>query len=192
MRLGKSRYLPWYSKYSLSHMPTTAWMASCHCSRLASRSTPNAICSIGVDRPVPHSTRPLGEDVGGGHLLGDAHGRGERVGHQRDAEAEADVLGALRERADDHLGRRRVRAALAEVVLDVPGGVEAELVGQLDLLERLPVGLPARPAAGRRGAAPARASGRRSRRAGRASRATPRLLSRKSFAIANVRSRLQT
>jgi len=32
--------------------------ASCHCSRLFSRSTPNAICSIGVERPVPHSTRP--------------------------------------------------------------------------------------------------------------------------------------
>jgi hypothetical protein len=32
-----------------------------------------------------------------------------------------------------------VRAAFAEVVLDVPRGVEPERVGQLDLLERLPV-----------------------------------------------------
>ena len=38
-------------------------------------------------------------------------------------------------------GVGRVRAALAEVVLDVPGRVEAELVGELDLLERLVVGL---------------------------------------------------
>ena len=59
MRRGKSRYLPWNSKYSDSHMPTTASIASCHWSRLFSRSTPNAICSIGVDRPVPHSTRPF-------------------------------------------------------------------------------------------------------------------------------------
>jgi hypothetical protein len=58
MRRGKSRYLPWNSKYSLSHMPTTAWIASWAISLDASRSTPNAVCSIGVDRPVPHSTRP--------------------------------------------------------------------------------------------------------------------------------------
>ena len=45
-----------------------------------------------------------------------------------------------RQRAEDDLGRRRVRAALAEVVLDQPDRVEAELVGELDLLERLLVG----------------------------------------------------
>ena len=84
---------------------------------------------------------PAREHVGGGNLLRDAHRRGERVGHQRHAEPEADLLGDLRQRADDHLGRGRVRATLAEVVLDVPGGVEPELVGQLDLLERLPIGL---------------------------------------------------
>ena len=82
-----------------------------------------------------------GQDVGRRHLLGHAHRRGERVRHERDAEPEADLLGALRERADDDLGRGRVRSPLAEVVLDVPCGVEAQLVGELDLLERLLVGL---------------------------------------------------
>ena len=38
MRRGKSRYLPWNSKYSSSHMRTTASIASCHWSRLSSRS----------------------------------------------------------------------------------------------------------------------------------------------------------
>ena len=33
-------------------------MASAHSARLASRSTWNAVCSIGVERPVPHSMRP--------------------------------------------------------------------------------------------------------------------------------------
>src|SRR5205085_8155208 len=40
-----------------------------------------------------------------------------------------------------HFGRRAVRAALAEVVLDVPRGVEPELVGELDLLDRLVIRL---------------------------------------------------
>jgi hypothetical protein len=59
------------------------------------------------------------------------------VGHERDAESEANVLGGPRERADDHLGGGRVGAPLAEVVLDVPAGVEPELVGEQDLLEGL-------------------------------------------------------
>ena len=83
------------------------------------------------------------------------------------------LLGDLRQRADHHLGRRAVRAALAEVVLDVPGGVEAELVGQLDLLDAPPGRPAARPPAGRRGAAPATAWARRSRTAGRASWSPP-------------------
>jgi hypothetical protein len=39
-------------------MPTIASMPSFHCSRDSAGSTPKAICSMGVDRPVPHSTRP--------------------------------------------------------------------------------------------------------------------------------------
>ena len=40
-------------------MPQMISMASRHSSRLFSRSTWNAVCSMGVERPVPHSTRPL-------------------------------------------------------------------------------------------------------------------------------------
>ena len=67
-------------------------------------------------------------------------------------------------------GAGAVRAALPEVVLDVPGGVEAELVGQLDLLDGLAVGLLLVLAlAIGMGLGPT-AWGRRSRTAGRASR----------------------
>src|SRR5439155_15908037 len=47
------------SAYSSPHMCTTDLMASSAAARLVSRSTPNAVCSMGVERPVPHSTRPL-------------------------------------------------------------------------------------------------------------------------------------
>src|SRR5579859_5611985 len=56
---GKSQYLPWNWKYSDSHACTTAWIASLACALLSTGSTPKADCSIGVDRPVPHSTLPL-------------------------------------------------------------------------------------------------------------------------------------
>ena len=58
MRRGKSRYLPWNSKYSSRHAWTVASMASCHSARLSSTGTWKAVCSMGVDRPVPHSMRP--------------------------------------------------------------------------------------------------------------------------------------
>ena len=104
--------------------------------------------AVDAERGLLHRRRPagapldaaVGQDVGGGHLLGHAHRRRERVRHERHAEAEPEVLGALRQRADEHLGRRAVRAALAEVVLDVPRRVEAQRVGELDLLDRLRVG----------------------------------------------------
>lgn len=39
-------------------MPHTISIASFQSSRLFSRSTWKAVCSIGVERPVPHCTRP--------------------------------------------------------------------------------------------------------------------------------------
>ena len=48
-----------HSKYSSRHIVQMIWIASSHSARLASRSTWNAVCSIGVERPVPHSTRPF-------------------------------------------------------------------------------------------------------------------------------------
>lgn len=51
--------------------------------------------------------------------------------------AEPDVLRALAARGEEDLGSARVRILLQEVVLDLPADVEAELVRQLDLLERV-------------------------------------------------------
>ena len=45
--------------------------------------------------------------------------------------------GALRSGGKEQLGRARVRVLLEKVVLHQPRVVEAEAVGQLDLLERL-------------------------------------------------------
>ena len=56
------------------------------------------------------------------------------VGGELDhAVAEPDVLGALAGGAEEHLGRRGVRVLLEEVMLDLPGVVVAEPVGELDL-----------------------------------------------------------
>ena len=67
--------------------------------------------------------------------LGDAR---RVVGRELDdAVAEPDLLGALARRGEEDLGRRRVRVLLEEVVLDLPGVVVAESVGELDLIERV-------------------------------------------------------
>jgi len=69
------------------------------------------------------------------HALGDA----DRVvvGEDHDTEAEADALRQPAERAEQHLRARRHREAREEVVLDEPDGVEAHLVGEDALLQRL-------------------------------------------------------
>jgi hypothetical protein len=56
---------------------------------------------------------------------------------RQDPEAEADVLRALRGGAEEDPRGAGVRVLLEEVVLDLPDGVEADAVGELDLLERL-------------------------------------------------------
>ena len=59
MRSGKERFSLSQEKVSFSHMPTTISIASFQWSReRSSVGTPKAACSIGVERPVPHSTRP--------------------------------------------------------------------------------------------------------------------------------------
>ena len=40
-------------------MPQTIRIASSQSLRESCRSTPKAVCSMGVERPVPHSTRPF-------------------------------------------------------------------------------------------------------------------------------------
>ena len=79
------------------------------------------------------------QDVGGCDLLRHTRRVREPERQQRHAETQSDVPGGLSQRADHHLGRGAVRLAFAEVVLDEPGDVEPELVGQLDLLQRIPV-----------------------------------------------------
>ncbi len=54
-----------------------------------------------------------------------------------DAVAEADPRRALAARGEEHLGRRGVAVLLEEVVLDLPHVLDAEPVGELDLLERV-------------------------------------------------------
>src|SRR2546423_1110875 len=87
---------------------------------------------------------------------------------------QADATRALARRGQEDLGRRGVAVLLQEVVLDLPAVVEAEAVGDLDLLKRgrqqpaLGVGPPGRAGDRRSGARP------RSRR-GRPSVASPPL-----------------
>ena len=82
-----------------------------------------------------HLDAPLAHEVERRHALGDTRGM---VGRQLDdAVTEADVLGPLARRREEDLRRRRVRVLLEEVVLDLPRVVEAELVGELDLVERV-------------------------------------------------------
>jgi len=94
---------------------------------------------VQLHRPLPLAEPQLDaaarEQIQRGHALGDAD---RMVGRELDdAVAEADALRALGRRAQEHLGRRAVRVLLEEVVLDAPGVVEAEPVGQLDLAERV-------------------------------------------------------
>lgn len=58
IRRGKRNRSEAYSTYSSRHIPVTIPIASRQSSRDRSRSTPKAVCSMGVERPVPHSTRP--------------------------------------------------------------------------------------------------------------------------------------
>src|SRR5262249_26956268 len=69
--------------------------------------------------------------------LGDARRVVVAGRHEHDAVAQADALRALAAGGEEDLGRRRVRVLLEEVVLDLPGVVEPEAIGELDLVERL-------------------------------------------------------
>jgi hypothetical protein len=53
------------------------------------------------------------------------------------AGAQADPPGALADGGEKDLGRGGMAVLLEEVVLDLPHGVDAQTVGELDLLERI-------------------------------------------------------
>jgi hypothetical protein len=77
----------------------------------------------------------MAEQVKRRDLLRDA--RGMVRGELDDAVTEADVLRSLARRTEEDFWRERVRVLLEEVVLDLPGVLIAERVGELDLLDRL-------------------------------------------------------
>ena len=79
----------------------------------------------------------VGDEVQRGQPLGGARRVVVVRDHLADAVAETDPAGARRGCGEEHLGRRRVRVLVEEVVLDLPRVVEAEPVGQLHLLERV-------------------------------------------------------
>ena len=77
------------------------------------------------------------DEVEHGDPLGRARGMVVTGRGLDDAVAEPDVLRALAACGEEHLGRARVGVLLEEVVLDLPHNIEAEPIGQLDLVERV-------------------------------------------------------
>ena len=77
----------------------------------------------------------VGEQVEHRDALGDA---GRMVGGElEDAVAEPDLLGALARGGEEGFRRRRVRIFFQEMMLDYPGVVVAELVGEFELRQRV-------------------------------------------------------
>ena len=79
----------------------------------------------------------VGEQVERGDAFRCARGMIVARDHLADAVAKADVLGQGRRAGQEHLGRGGMRVFVAEMMLDLPGVVVAEPVGQDDLIERL-------------------------------------------------------
>ncbi len=83
----------------------------------------------------------LAHDVEDRGHLGRAGRVVERWRQEAHAVSDPDGLRVLGHGREEHLRRRRDRVPLQEVVLDLPDMMEAELIGEADLLERLPVGV---------------------------------------------------
>ena len=110
--------------------------ASSHTARFSANARPKGSSSVLLAlSPMPNSTRPRLTRSRHGDALGDPRRRARRQLH--DAVGQADLPGALARRAEKHLGGRRMRVLLEKVMLDFPGEVVAEPVGQLDLVERV-------------------------------------------------------
>jgi hypothetical protein len=85
----------------------------------------------------PEVDAPAGHEIESGDALGDPGGMVERRRGLDDAVTEPHLLRPLRHRGQEDLGRTRVAVLLEEVVLDLPTCLDAELVGQLALLQRV-------------------------------------------------------
>jgi hypothetical protein len=89
--------------------------------------------TLALAEPQLHAA--TGEQVERGHALG--HADGVIGGQLDDPVPEADATRALAGGTQEHFGGRAVRVLLQEVVLDGPRVIEAELIGQLDLGQRV-------------------------------------------------------
>jgi hypothetical protein len=109
-------------------------------------SSPHGAAVVGVDaEPLQlHARRrftgaELHPSVGNEVERRDPFGDAGRVvvlrRHEHDAVAETDALRALGGGGQEHLRRGGMRVLLEEVVLHLPGGVDAKLVGELHLFE---------------------------------------------------------
>ena len=116
--------------------------ASRHCSRVSLGSTSKP-SSSGAGRRAAGAEvdAAVGDEVEHRDRLRGADRVVVRLRQQPHAVPDADVLGAGRDRAVEHLGVRAVRVLLEEVVLDGPERVEAHLVAEDGLLDRVLVGL---------------------------------------------------
>ncbi len=83
----------------------------------------------------PHLDATSADEVERGDALGDTRRMVRR--ELDDPVSETDVLRPLACRGEEDLGGRGVRVLLEEVVLDLPGVVEPQPVGELDLVERV-------------------------------------------------------
>src|SRR5438477_5027242 len=81
----------------------------------------------------------LREDVGSGDLFRHPRRMGEAIRQQRYAESQAKVFRGLCQSSEHYFGRRTMRPPLAKVMLDEPGNIESELIGELHLIEHLVV-----------------------------------------------------
>ena len=92
---------------------------------------------VGVGAAGAHFHAAVGQLVDHGHPF--RHPYGMVVGQDGHSEADANILGALAERAEHHFRTGRTGEPKQEVVLDEPEVVESHLVGKFALVKSLPV-----------------------------------------------------
>ena len=136
LRSGKLKYLPLCSLGPSLNIGMMARTASSKTSRLFSMVMLERL-ELGDRGALAHAELDAAarQQVEAGDALGDAGGM---VGRElQDAVAQPDLLGALAGGRQERGGRGRVGVFLEEVVLDLPGVVVAQLVGELELGERI-------------------------------------------------------